>query len=349
MRTRTLVAAIALAFSACFGAVIRADAAPLGCGAVITTDTTLTADVGPCAENGLIVSANNVTLNLGGHTVFGVSRHGHEIGIKLDHVSNVRVADGTVTSFAAGVVVAGGSSNTVSAISAVANVGAAASNYGDGIVIQQSNSNTVTHSVAIGNGPYDGITVLNDALHPSIGSDGNVIEGNTVVDNRVVATGTAFQQDDGIRIEGPNATNTTIKGNHVSGSGLDGVAVFADQGTGFPNTGTHIDSNVITGGGFHPYGYRKGDGIILFGAPTVPAIHGADDSVVHGNTVTGNAGNGIAVASAHNTISRNVATGNAAVTTFPAWDLFDDNTTPPCDSNVWANDTFGTRNQTCIS
>lgn len=48
-----------------------AAAAPVGCGTVVTRDTTLTADIGPCNSGGLAVGADNVTLDLGGHTVFG--------------------------------------------------------------------------------------------------------------------------------------------------------------------------------------------------------------------------------------------------------------------------------------
>src|SRR5436309_2045718 len=40
------------------------------CGATITVTTTLTEDVGPCPSDGITIGASNVTLNLGGHTVF---------------------------------------------------------------------------------------------------------------------------------------------------------------------------------------------------------------------------------------------------------------------------------------
>src|SRR5438034_4577316 len=46
-------------------------AASVQCGAVITTDTTLTADLVNCAGNGLVVGADDITLNLNGHTVSG--------------------------------------------------------------------------------------------------------------------------------------------------------------------------------------------------------------------------------------------------------------------------------------
>src|SRR5215210_9323889 len=46
-------------------------ASHVGCGSLITTDTTLDSDVGPCVGDGLIVAADDITLDLGGHTVSG--------------------------------------------------------------------------------------------------------------------------------------------------------------------------------------------------------------------------------------------------------------------------------------
>ena len=351
MHKRSIGAATVLALLVGFGTSLRAHAAPLGCGAVITTNTTLTADVGPCNQGGLVVRGNGVTLDLGGHTVFGKPRIGDGVGVLLDHVTGSRVTDGTVMSFDAGVEVLGGGSNLVDAITAKNNVGGAKSNknLGDGITIQQSSDNTVSGNAVTGNGPFSGISVVDDAANPSVGSDGNAITGNQVVGNNVVAPNVPVDQDDGIRIEGPNATNTVIESNRVAGSGLDGIAIFADQLTGFPNSGSVVAGNTISGNGFHNFAHRKGDGIILFGSPTNPAVMGADSSTVASNNVTDNAADGIAVAAHSNSIEDNVATGNAAYPGVTAWDLHDTNMTPPCDSNVWSQNTFGTSNQGCIS
>lgn len=48
-----------------------AGAAEIGCGAVITQSTTLHQDVGPCPGLGLIVAADDITLDLNGYRVFG--------------------------------------------------------------------------------------------------------------------------------------------------------------------------------------------------------------------------------------------------------------------------------------
>src|SRR5436190_4026150 len=48
-----------------------AHAANVSCGDTITTDTTLHHDLVNCPNNGIIIGADNVTLNLNGHTIDG--------------------------------------------------------------------------------------------------------------------------------------------------------------------------------------------------------------------------------------------------------------------------------------
>jgi parallel beta-helix repeat protein len=62
-----------------------ASAQPLTCGQVITKDTTLHADLGPCPGDGLVIDAPNVTVDLNGHAIVGDDRgdafHG-DVGIR---------------------------------------------------------------------------------------------------------------------------------------------------------------------------------------------------------------------------------------------------------------------------
>lgn len=343
-----MAVALIAAFSGATGA--RAATAAVGCGSVITANTTLRADIGPCNQGGLVIAANGITLDLGGHTVQGKARVGDGVGVLFQGVSNSRVTNGTVTGFDAGVHIMGGGSNQVDNIFAKRNIGGAKSqkNLGDGITIFQSSNNVVTGNTVVNNGPFSGISVVDDASAPSIGSANNVISFNTVTANSASPAGVPVNQDDGIRIEGPNATGTVVENNTVSQSGLDGIAVFADQATGFPNTGTQVLNNTVTGNGFNTFQERKGHGIVLFGAPGSTTVHGANNSTVQGNDVTNNAADGIRVASTGNTISGNTSTGNDAFPAITAWDMEDANTSPACDSNSWTGNTFGTSNQSCI-
>ena len=76
-------------------------ASHVGCGSLITTDTTLDSDVGPCAGDGLIVAADDVTLDLGGHTVSGA---GTGPSVRVARHTDVEVTGGTIEGFHTGLV-----------------------------------------------------------------------------------------------------------------------------------------------------------------------------------------------------------------------------------------------------
>lgn len=173
----------------------------LDCGDVITEDTTLTADVGPCAGEGIIVAADGITLDLGGHTISGdpearaegpLGPQGRDRpGILLRRVSGVTVTGGTVTGFDAGVVIVAGADNVVRKVTASDNV-----NYrlitgtdavpgdvdpeegpfcwfGDGITAFNSTGNVIEHNTLVGNGPFSGVSLVGN-------SDDNVVSKNKV-------------------------------------------------------------------------------------------------------------------------------------------------------------------------
>ena len=49
-------------------------ASELSCGDTITADTTLTSDLVDCPSNGIVIGADDITLDLNGHTVAGNGR-----------------------------------------------------------------------------------------------------------------------------------------------------------------------------------------------------------------------------------------------------------------------------------
>lgn len=169
------------------------------CGSEITANYTLTADIGPCTGNGLIVTANGVDLNLNGYTVFmednGVTE---DTGILLDGVRNVRVHGGSVTGFDAGVGIEFGSRNRVYDMNVYDNVNdfeepvdpsrddltpeeiaSVTCDLGDGIAVFMSPFNIVEDNTVSDNGPYGGITVIGPF------SDNNLIRDNTAEGNNV--------------------------------------------------------------------------------------------------------------------------------------------------------------------
>lgn len=309
-----------------------------GCGLVITTSTTLTADIGPCNRGGIVIAADGIRVDLGGHTISGKGSSGDGVGILFDGVEGAWVLNGTVQGFDAGVAIVGGGSNTVWGMTIRDNIGslkAARPAYGDGVAIRSSSLNWVTRSTIVNNGPFGGISVMGDA---TTASDSNVIERNSIVDNDVDRAG--VNESDGVRVEGPNATGTTILDNTILANGRHGIAVHGDGGSGLPNAGLFIRENVVHGNGFHGMANPKGDGIAI--------ASGATNALVFENEVTGNAGSGIRMGAVAGRIFFNTATGNVA---YPgvtgAYDLVDENAA--CADNEWDGNTFGSVSQACIA
>jgi parallel beta-helix repeat protein len=337
-RSRKLAVLLAAAAAATLPTIGGAGAqVTVGCGQTIVQDTTLTADVGPCPNNGIIIGANRITLDLGGFRIFGTANSGDGAGVLLQGRQSVTVRNGTVTDFDGGVVILGGSRNTVINIAARNNIGAAfgttgpAALYGDGILVQGSASNSLINNVAENNGPFSGIGVIRgDSDHPATppaDAPFNVIQGNSVINNIACRRGNApFCDNDGIRIE-PNVTDTQILTNSVVGNGLDGISLFGGTARNL------VSNNSVFANGFR--GAVPGDGIRVFGL----------NNTIELNTSHRNAASGVSVArraptagsfpvgnvnGRGNTVRQNTALGNGIN------DLWDSNRNPDCDANVWS-------------
>ena len=312
-----------------------ASASHVQCGDVITEDTRLDSDIGPCDGVALTVAADNVTLDLRGYTVSG-DGDGDTPGILVEDRQGVVVTNGTVTRFGSGVAIVGGSGNTVTKVEAIDNVGNG--DYGDGILIDASSGNVISKNVARGNGPYSGITLLN-------GASFNTIEKNLVEFNNIRTGTNGPQQDDGIRLE-PGAHDNLISKNNVYDNGLDGIALFAGS------VNNVVEKNDIRRNGFHTQVHRQGDGIAVFNRST--------DNLIEKNTVFDNAANGIFLrgpagatgqipGATNNEILKN-KTGNNGPLPGPGgfrYDLRDGN--PNCDANRWFGNTYLTAFPECTT
>ncbi len=147
------------------------EAAPsstVGCGDTITSDTTLTSDLTDCPGNGLIIGADNITLDCAGHTIDGDGSGGGD-GIVVSGRSWDTIKNCTVTDFAYGISLSWSSNNTLTDNTANSN------DYG--FFVSDSDSNTLTGSTASGN-LYDGIY-----LQSSYTNTNNTLSGSTVRDN----------------------------------------------------------------------------------------------------------------------------------------------------------------------
>ena len=318
-RTLASAASLFLLSLGVVGVAGPASAAHVSCGQTIVVSTVLDSNVGPCGGTGLIVAANNITLDLNGFTISGGPAGEGGPGIRLAGTTGVTVKNGTVTQFDAGVAIEGGSGNTVTGIRALdnrSNFG----DYGDGIIMFQSNSNRILNNQVRNNGPWDGIGVLRGAF--------NVIDGNQITDNNQSTTNTA-----GVRLEnqnlGPNgnfpSNDNVVTNNLVSNSGTFGIQVFAG------GSRNQIKFNQVVNNTL--------DGITVFA--------GGNNNVIEGNRVQGNRANGIRIRAAAgsfpgptgNQILRNVSFGNAV------FDLRDDQ--PNCDGNIWRGNQAATFTPPC--
>ena len=284
----------------------------MACGQTILVSTVLDSNIGPCGA-GLIIGADNITLDLNGFTITG-GPVGDGPGILLPNRTGVTVRNGTVTQFDAGVAIEGGSANTVTAMRVLDNRGSFTTDFGDGIAMFATTSNRITNNQVRNNGPYDGIGMIR--------SNFNFIDSNQVADN------IQSNQTTGIRIEnaGRTASNDNVVTNNlVANNALDGIQVFAG------GSRNQIRFNQVFG--------NARDGITVFA--------GGSNNIIEGNHVRGNREDGIHIRGAAgafpaptgNQILRNVAFGNAV------FDLRDDN--PNCGGNVWRGNQAATFTPPC--
>ena len=309
---------------------------------VVTADTTLKHDVGPCPGDGIDVSANNVTLNLNGHRVFsnGGLRTGDFAGVHLMGVSGVNVVGGhpgsQVTGFDAGVFIDHGANNVVTGLDVHDNVGSldpGNSLLGDGIVGFHTSGNRIADNSVVHNGIFDGIGLL--GLHTDNNTvTGNYVSGNTDFLQRAPGGGTGIITNAFLEFENPG------RGHSVVGNNIIGNTVVNYDNSGISdasNTHALIARNVISGNGFVEFDPGNGLGDqFLFNAN--PATY----DTVTANTVTGNAGDGIQVGGQHNTITYNTTNSNGGPSGLDGYDLDDLSTFgQSCLHNTWFGNTWG--------
>ena len=216
-----------------------ATAAP-ACGSTITQSTTLAGNVGPCPGAGLVIGASNITLDLNGHSVSGsLNQYGtastQSAGIELQGTTGSTVENGDVSGFAVGVLINTGSANVVKGIDSNHNVGpVGGAQYGDGISVWGSNGNVVEMNTVADNGPFSGISLVDSSNNNRVFDNqvtGNNLEtlcgSSTGCGSSVPYGAPTTNVDFGISVEGPAATHNLIDNNVVSGSGSDGLDVSA--------------------------------------------------------------------------------------------------------------------------
>lgn len=176
-----------------------ASAATVTCGDVLTVDTILTQDLtcGP-GSDGLVIGADDVTLNLAGHTISGPGAYATPFaGVRAAQQSGVTIEKGTITGFQAGVVLDESTDGLVTML--------AVHHNDQGINLSGGGGHVVEKNHAYSND--------RDAIRLGL-SSGNQVSKNTVTDN-------VF----GIGVADGSASNVVDK-NNLSGNGAFAIALF---------------------------------------------------------------------------------------------------------------------------
>lgn len=212
----------------------------LACGTTITSSVTLKSDVGPCPGNGIVLGADEITLNCAGHSVTGTVSS--EAGIGTQN-NDVKVVNCNVSGFFVGFAVYQGTGDSFVSDSAQHNMQ-------HGFLVLEGSNATFTNDEAVGNGGSGFAVTLGD--------------GSTLTNDRATSNGVA-----GFAIylsSRDSLVNDEADGNGQAGFGVTGSSnsLVNDRASGnlqhgfdfllsFNNTLTHDEASGNNGDGFAFY------------------------------------------------------------------------------------------------
>ncbi len=264
------------------------------CGDTITADTTLHRDLVNCPNNGIIIGADNVTLNLNGHTIDGdgkpfagcASGEPCDLGVAERRQDGVTVKHGSVREFANGVDLGVARHLGVLGVSTVRNVFV-------GIFFFRCVRCLVRNSAAnrTKGGPADLAGMLMFQSHH----------------DRILKS--SFRGNAGLGINSVRSTNTLVRGNIMSRN--DGEGFLLEGGEGL-----RVGHNrLVRNGGGITLGPGSGNVITrnrVFGGSEGIRIEKGHGNLVAHNVVAHTRGPGIrlgirhpSVGGAHNIVRRN--------------------------------------------
>jgi parallel beta-helix repeat protein len=275
------------------------------CGDTIRADTTLHDDLVNCRGDGIVIGADNITLDLNGHTIDGDDALSEcpagtdcDVGVaNFDGHDGVSVVGGKVRQFRLGVLIEGGATrNRVRRL-------VATDNTGIGIVAVESTGSVIEKNSLRDNNTGLALIDSRDALVARNSATGGSGFGIVLVrtDASTIERNVFDGNDEGIGVY--DSSRNTVRRNQVShhaGAGIDlrdGAAanrVENNQLTGNGDgitlqevAGNLISGNLVTGTGFFGAPDTGGFGIVL---------DGGSRNTVDRNTVTGGRGPAILVA-----------------------------------------------------
>ncbi len=316
-------------------------AAPVACGETITTDTTLENDLVDCPNNGIVIGANNVTLDLNGHTIDGddalvdpcPENEFCDIGVANERHRGVAILGGDVREFGFGVLLAEARGNRLARLASVRN-------HFNGVVIFASSGIRVQRNRVARNGltvDFPGLAVFDSH---DLRIERNRLSRNAdlglfaidVNDSRIVRNTISRNPELGVILEGDgndfDRNRIVRNGGGIALSG-DGNSIMRNRITKSRIAGISLeggDDNLIarnelrrTGrdgillGGFGPHGQDnvvRGNLVRETGRDGVRIAKKATDSLLKRNRVSGAGDDGIDVRRAATKLTRNHARHN---------------------------------------
>jgi parallel beta-helix repeat protein len=292
------------------------------CGQTLTTNTRVANDLVNCAGAGLVVGADNVTIDLAGHTIDGVNAAGSD-GIAVDGHKGVRIENGTVRDFFVdGVALRDAPRSTVTNLR-VADIGAGGG-PGDasaGVLVQNSAGSAVTNTTVINDVTAfqsDGVDVLSSP-HTLVSGNRlsqNAWDGIFVLESpsaRVLGNQLDRNQNHGLEVNA-GSDWITVCGNHAWGNGVNGLVVGASA------HGTVTDNAVTSNGQSGLFFFDLIDSVVsgneasgnFYGIVLAGGQNGSTGNRLVHNDASRNLGVGISldVQANHNTVVANTANAN---------------------------------------
>jgi parallel beta-helix repeat protein len=226
-----------------------ASASHLSCGDEITADTTLDSDLLDCPNNGIVIGADDITLDLNGHRIDGDDELVNncpvgefcDIGLLNDGHDGVIVRDGSVREFAFGVLLVSARHNRVVDITV-------SRSDGTGIILFRASRNRVIRNTARANGfQFDqGGIALNRSHHNLVKR--NVMRHNDDLglfmeasdENRIAHNRSRGHREGGMIIEGDR--NAITRNRMVREGGGILIAIVTRDGRAVGNV---IRRNVV--------------------------------------------------------------------------------------------------------
>jgi parallel beta-helix repeat protein len=299
--SKALIATLALASLLALNAG-QALATHVSCGDTITQDTTLDSDLIDCPGNGIVIGADNITLDLNGHTITGVAT-GFGTGI-LGSRTGVTVEGGKVGDFQRGVELG---SYGLARHLRVSNTGVGLSLFDADMAFVTENTLLANElGIALADGVENrieanrlsrNITGINATCEVECG----IGQSNSITRNLVLggASGIVVVEADGNSVEGNTVARNDYFGIDVTDS--ENVRVLAnDASTNLVGIFTQISLNVLVSS--NSASRNREDGIVIFD-------NNSGTSVLN-NSAERNRDDGIDVRSPATTLAQNHAHRN---------------------------------------